>query len=405
METTLLASGLENHTWPLVTRTSLLTSLYCPKIKPITAIPIDAPLILIFCTNRRTRLPSHQTKSMASEPANLQTLVQQYYKSDDEGREQLFENLYTSHYNGPSTAPDHLANLLKGFLLSLDLLPTIAGAETMYIVIIQELCWGMQRFCLFVPPGIDYVWNATTLFISLLGQMPIEPGGFDTHTFVADNLKYWIVEFASDDHCDMDNVTSSPVRDGDGSVISIPQDQWDKDSAEQLANLSQNREARKRCIVHKVIAARALRDGYAPPGPRSTAFSGACELRFIETALRCCRNDAVDRAGGRCENSGDVIAATFLLRACAKSLLECLPREGCEFHELWEMASVKAGEEGKVDRLGMWKEALERIVVGEQRAANGGFEMMGYAGLALDNLRDPRDETSEELFSWEKIVF
>ena len=144
-----------------------------------------------------------------------------------------------------------------------------------------------------------------------------------------------------------------------------------------------------------------MRDGFAPKGPRGTAFEGACELRFIETALRCCRNDALPRVGGRCENSGDVIAATFLLRACAKSLLACLPDEGCEFHELWEMAPVGAGERGKVDRLEMWREALERIVVG----ARGGFEMMGYAGLALESLRYPRDEGSEELFSWGNVVF
>ena len=159
---------------------------------------------------------------MASEPANSQTLVQKYHNSNDEGREQLFEDLYTSHYNGPRTAPDDLANLLKYFLLSLDLLPTTAGAETMYIVVIQELCWGMQRFCFSTPPGIDYAWNATTLF-SLLGQIRVEPGVFDTQAFVADNLKYWVAEFASDDHCNMDNVTSSPVRDDDDSVISIPQ--------------------------------------------------------------------------------------------------------------------------------------------------------------------------------------
>jgi hypothetical protein len=337
---------------------------------------------------------------MAPNHTNLQTLVQKYHRSNDEGREQLLEDSYTSHYNGLRTAPDDLANLLKG-LLSLNLLPTTAAAETMYIVVIQELCWGMQRFCLSTPPGIDYAWNATTVFMSLLAQMVVEPGGFDIQAFVADNLKCWVAEFASDDHCNMDNVTSSPVRDDDASIISIPQCQWDDDSAEQLANLSQHREARKRCIVHKVIAARALRDGYAPKGPRSTAFEGACELRFIETALRCYRNDAVARAGGRCENSGDAIAATFLLRACSQSLLDCLPREGCEFHELWGMVPVEAGEERRSVRLGMWKKALEGFVVG----ARGGFEMMGYAGLALENLCDPRDETNEELFSWRNLVF
>ena len=106
------------------------------------------------------------------------------------------------------------------------------------------------------------------------------------------------------------------------------------------------------------------------------------------------------RVGNRRKNSGDAIAATFLLRACAKSLLDCLPDEGCEFHELWEMVPVEAGEEGRRTRLGMWKEALEGFVVGER----GWFEMMGYAGLALENLRDPRDERSEELFSRGNVV-
>ena len=103
-----------------------------------------------------------------------------------------------------------------------------------------------------------------------------------------DDFEYWITEIPSDDHCDMDNVTSSPVRKDDASIISVPRSQWDEDSAEQLANIARNREARKRCVVHKVLAARTLRDGFAPKGPRDTAFEGARELRFIESALRCC---------------------------------------------------------------------------------------------------------------------
>jgi hypothetical protein len=336
--------------------------------------------------------------------ADIETLSQRYHKSDDEGREQLFQDLYTSHYNGPRTAPDALANTLKTLLLSLDIVPTTAGAETMYIVVIQELCWGMQRFCLSAPPGIDYAWNATTLFVSLLAQMHIKPGQFDTHAFVADNLKYWIAEFASDDHCGMDNVTSSSVRDDDASVISITRLQWDEDSDEQLHNLARNRNARRRCVVNKVIAARALRDGYAPAGPRNTAFAGACELRYIECALQW-RPDGSMTTVGRCQSSGDVIAATFQLRACAKSLLASLPSEGCEFYDLWEMPPIEAGEQGRTARLKAWKEALERIVVDEQRAGRRDFALLAYAGLALENLRDLRDETSEELFSWGSIVF
>ena len=126
------------------------------------------------------------------------------------------------------------------------------------------------------------------LLVELLGRILIETGGFDTRAFVAENPKYWIAEFASDDRCDVDNVTSSPVRDGDVSVVFVTQDLWGKDRAEQFANLSQDCEARKRCIVHKVLAARALMDRFAPKGLRDTAFEGARELRFIESALRCC---------------------------------------------------------------------------------------------------------------------
>lgn len=126
------------------------------------------------------------------------------------------------------------------------------------------------------------------LLVELLGRILIETGGFDTQALVAENPKYWIAEFASDDRCDVDNVTSSPVRDGDFSVVFVTQDLWGKDRAEQFANLSQDCEARKRCIVHKVLAARTLRDGFAPKGPRDTAFEGARELRFIGSALRCC---------------------------------------------------------------------------------------------------------------------
>ena len=109
--------------------------------------------------------------------------------------------------------------------------------------------------------------------------------------------------------------------------------------------------------------------------------------------------------GGSGMSTADVIAATFLLRACAKSLLACLPGEGCEFHELWDMVTVEAGEEGKITRLGMWKAALEMIVVGKWRAANGESGLMGHAGLALENLRDARDEGSEGLLSWGCVDF
>ena len=46
------------------------------------------------------------------------------------------------------------------------------------------------------------------------------------------------------------------------------------------------------------------------------------------------------------------------------------------------MAPVGAGEEGRSVRLRMWKEALERIVVGQQQGRRCDFALMGYAGLA-----------------------
>ena len=64
----------------------------------------------------------------------------------------------------------------------------------MEIVVVQEICSGMQRFCLSEPPGIDYAWDATSLFISLLGQVQVEPGQFDVQAFVVADFKYWIAE-------------------------------------------------------------------------------------------------------------------------------------------------------------------------------------------------------------------
>jgi hypothetical protein len=46
---------------------------------------------------------------------------------------------------------------------------------------------------------------------------------------------------------------------------------------------------------------------------------------------------------------------------------------------------------------------LQAIAVDER--SNNNFALMAYAGLALQNLRDPRDETSAELFSLDNMVF
>lgn len=137
-----------------------------------------------------------------------------------------------------------------------------ADFDTMHVVFMQGLFFGMQYFCLSTPEGIDWAWGATTLFMIRLGDVDVKPGRFDPCEFVRAELEYWIAEFPSDDHCDMKGVTENDVRDGDSSILSITKDQWDSDVAQQLANLARNREECRQCIVNKVIAARAMRDGY-----------------------------------------------------------------------------------------------------------------------------------------------
>jgi hypothetical protein len=250
------------------------------------------------------------------------------------------------------------------------------------------------------PSEIESAWNAMVLFIAKLDEHEVAEDEPDAHTFAVTKLKYWIAEFSSADHCNMRYTTSNPVLDSDSSILSITRAKMEEDEAQQLANLAKNRKNRKRCIVNKVIAARALRDGYAPSGPGGSLFQGAKELRSIEFALQ--RNEEEGTEDGY-QTSCDAIAATYQRRACAKSLLDILPRDSCVFPELYRIPDLKPGDDGKRERLTSWKAALQAIAVDER--SNNNFALMAYAGLTLQNLRDPRDETSAELFSLDNMVF
>jgi hypothetical protein len=324
-----------------------------------------------------------------------------YVQSDEDGREQLFEELFALHYHTPQPVPDNLANTLKEVIISTHALPKEANSDTLHVVIVQELFDGFQQFCMSNSSKIDYAWNATVLFTAKLDEQKITKDEFDAHAFAVTELKWWVAENCSDDHCDMSGTTSNSVLDSDSSIPSITRAEMEEDGAQQLANLSKICKYRRACIVHKVIAARALRDGYAPSLELDgTLFQGSLELRSIEFALQCSEEKEADDSY---QTSCDVIAATFELRACAKSLLNTLPRDDCVFPERYRIPDLKPGDDGKRERLASWKAALQAVVVGKR--SNGNFALMAYAGLALQNLRDPRDETSTELFSFDKIVF
>jgi hypothetical protein len=73
------------------------------------------------------------------------------------------------------------------------------------------------------------------------------------------------------------------------------------------------------------------------------------------------------------------------------------------FPERYRIPDLKPGGDGKRERLASWKAALQAVVVGER--SNSDFALRAYAGLALETLRSPRDETSAELFSFDNMVF
>lgn len=340
-------------------------------------------------------------QGMMQAPPDIDTWCKQYHDGEDDRREEMFAGLYTSHYHGPDTAPEELARLLTQLVLALDVLPKKSDVDTLQIIVFMELFWGMQLFCVATPTGIDFAWNATDAFIKGFKGVEVAKGEFDVYEFAVDQLKYWTSEFCSDIRCYMQGVTSaSDVRDGDSSVLSIKQNDWNGDATEQLANLARNRKERRHCVVNKVLAARALRDGYVYPGPGGSLFQGARELRDIEFPLQRTGERGVDDGY---QSGCDVIAAMFQLRACARTLLDVLPKEGCVFPERYRIEPLGPGETGRSDRLSAWKQALSEFIVGE-KAGRSDFAVMAYAGLALENLREPRDESSVELFSFDNLV-
>lgn len=340
-------------------------------------------------------------KDMAQARLDIDAWCKNYHDGEDDRREEMFAQLYTSHYHGPDTVPDELARLLTRLVLALDVLPKKTGVDTLQIIIFMELFWGMQHFCVSTPTGIDFAWNATDAFINGFKGVEVAKGEFDVYEFAVDQLRYWTSEFCSETRCYMQGVTSTnEVRDGDSSVLSISRDEWNGNAAEQLASLARNREERRHCVVSKVLAARALRDGYVYPGPGGSLFQGARQLRDIEFPLQRTSERGVD---DDYQSGCDVIAAMFQLRACARTLLDVLPKEGCVFPELYRIAPLGPGERGRSDRLEMWKKALAEFIVGD-KASRSDFAVMAYAGLALENLREPRDETSAELFAFDNMV-
>jgi hypothetical protein len=334
--------------------------------------------------------------------SEIKRFSDRYGQSDEDGREQLFEKIFALHHHTPQPVPDDLANTLKAVIISTHMLPKEVNSDTLQVYIMQELFWGFHHFCMSNPSKIDYAWNAMVFFIAKLDELNVAEDKFDAHAFAVTELKYWIAENCSDDHCDMSGTTSNAVLDSDSSILAITRAEMEENEAQQLANLARNRKDRKQCIVNKVIAARALRDGYvpSPSGPDGTLFQGSLELRSIEFALQ--RNEEQGTEDGY-QTSCDVIAATYQLRACAKSLLDILPRDGCVFPERYLIPDLKPGDDSKLERLASWKAALQAVVVGER--PNSNFALRAYAGLALENLRSPRDETSAELFSFDNTVF
>lgn len=332
---------------------------------------------------------------------DVDALCKRYHDSDDVGRQQLFTELYTSHYHGPNTVPNELTKVLTSLVLASDTLPKKAGVDTWDVVIIGQVFSGMQCFCFSTPMGIDFAWDATASFVNGFKDLGVAQDGLDIHDFAVDRLKRWISLRCFTSCCDMRDVSSNnDVRGGDASVLSITPHEWTGDATRPLANLARNRKERRQCVVNKVIAARALRSGYADSEPGEGLFPGAEDLHEIEFTLESAGHRGVD--GGNWSTS-DIIAVTFQLRACAKTLLDILPQDGCEFPWWFKIADLDPGEGGRSDRIERWKHALAGFILGE-KARRSDFEVIAYVSLALENLREPRDESSAELFSFENMV-
>jgi hypothetical protein len=329
-----------------------------------------------------------------------QDLVERYRASDDDGREKIFADLFKSYHNESNTSPSDPSAAIEQLLLAL-MSQEISTSEEPFDLetAFQELYSGMQIFCHASPSHLDQAWNSTINLINSLKENELAQK-HNAHHLAVDGLEVWIAENASGDSCSQ-NDNENPTRPLDPSILSVPDALWKQDATKQLSKLAANRARRRNNIVNKVIQARALRDGYAATSP--TTFRGALELRFIEVALMRGKGEVL--FNGHYQSSADVIAATFLLRGCARSLLDSLPGEGFQFGDSMHLPALKAGEKGSEERLQGWKEALEGFVVGGGgERGNDDFALMSYAALALENLSRPRDETSSELFSWDNLT-
>jgi hypothetical protein len=98
--------------------------------------------------------------------SEIKRISDRYGQSDEDGREQLFEELFTLHYHMPHPVPDDLANTLKAVIIATHTLPKEANGDTMEVYIMQELYDSFQQFCMSNPSEIDYAWNAMVLFIA-----------------------------------------------------------------------------------------------------------------------------------------------------------------------------------------------------------------------------------------------
>lgn len=335
---------------------------------------------------------------------DIKPWVERYHSSDDDAREQLFGDLFQSHYDHHQNGHEALAIKLKALISSLRLRPPVdpareSGRDDLSNAF-QEMISGMYKFCLCKPLGIDFAWNAMLNLIAQLEPMTLCNERVDARAVAVSDLQWWIAINASGDSCDLSD--DGPLASlSDITTLSVNQQLWKNNAAEQLQKLSLNRKARRDHIVNKIIQGRALRDGYSNSTPRH--FRGAYELRFIEIALK--RKPGEPFLNGPYQSSADVVAATFLLRACAKSLLASLPHEGCNFDESMQLDALEPGSEGKEERLMGWKKALEAYIFDIQEQSNmHSFALANYAALAFENLQNPRDENINELLAWDKAV-
>lgn len=100
-------------------------------------------LDLCSCIRRNATSPGLDDKiptflhMMPRDLSGVDRISSRYNDSSDEGREQLFEDLFASFYNGVQSAADELAKALQVILIATDMLPKEANGDTMHIQIMQ----------------------------------------------------------------------------------------------------------------------------------------------------------------------------------------------------------------------------------------------------------------------------